>query len=99
MAKQAKDPASAKPQESEKPSPKEAPTIRITPKLQLSFTGGKSGKKFNLGAGVPVEVDPADIKHLDPADFVLGDAPKAESSKKKIVWQMPVPLNHPDSFE
>lgn len=57
--------------------------MQITPKYTITFTGA-DGKKNKIFEGVPVEVDQKDIKHLDKADYVVGEAaPEPQTKKKK----------------
>ena len=43
-----------------------------TPKVRLTFSGAMSGKRYILPAWVPVELDPAEVPHLDPRDIQPG---------------------------
>lgn len=47
---------------------------KITPRADLHFTG-KSGKRYHLQANKPVDVDLADMAHIDPRDYTKGDKP------------------------
>lgn len=58
---------------------------KITPRADLHFTG-KSGKRYHLQANKPVDVDLADLAHLDPKDFTVGEKaeePEQPKNKKK----------------
>ena len=43
--------------------------MKIKPKDTLNFTGAKTGAFYRLPLGVPVEIDKAEIVHIDPADY------------------------------
>jgi len=68
--------------------------LKITMKFAGRFTT-KTGKGVVHAANQVVTVESKeDIAHLDPADYSVGVVePVKVSGKKKIVWQMPVPLN------
>lgn len=60
----------------------------IKPKCDVSFVGAKSGQRCRVIAGVLKEIDPEEIKHLDPADYdVVQDA----KAKDGDVVPPPVP--------
>lgn len=46
--------------------------VKYTPMYDLRFTGAVSGKRYILKMFVPVELDPADVVHIDPADLREG---------------------------
>lgn len=50
----------------------------IKPKFDMSFVGAKSGYRTRLVASVLKEIDPEEVKHLDPADFDVVSDPKAK---------------------
>jgi hypothetical protein len=55
---------------------------KITPRAELHFTGAKSGKPYHLHTNQTVEVDLADLAHVDPKDFVVGDKPEEVEQPK-----------------
>jgi hypothetical protein len=46
--------------------------VMFTPRADLHFTGAQSGRRYNLPAYVPIEINPSDIVHIDPKDLMLG---------------------------
>ncbi len=53
----------------------------IKPNCDIRFAGAKSGKRMCVLADVPVEIDAAEISHLDPADYAVVDGAKAAEPK------------------
>jgi hypothetical protein len=47
-------------------------TVTYTPVVDLHFSGAQSGKRYNLKAYKPIDIEPSEVVHLDPKDLRLG---------------------------
>ena len=67
-------------------------------KYQGRFTGASSGRLYCYTAYQVLELDEAEIAHLDKADYYIGVVPRPKTAMETKQWKKPVALNDPKSF-
>lgn len=72
--------------------------MQITMKHSGRFTGAVSGQPIVHEAYQVLELDEAEIAHLDKADFYNGVVSRPRTKMETRQWKKPVALNDPRSF-